>query len=610
MSNRRPTSFWRYTLNLELLTASLVFLLLLMTGLLTIRALEKRYIELFRADAEKMSLYLREHLAESIVQLDQLAALRPDSSTANLQRQLSPFSDLYLIDANQRVQQVLKASADSRVFRGFSFSNSKISSYLKNSGAAPGAEGSSQAKPLSTSVITRGLEDELASIYVQRPLPPGATTSSSDANLTLLARLNLRYIQSFLTQFSRFSGTPVLLVSDDGFVMLSGVDQAIPSIDLNFASATGGSLHPIRLKGKEWLPVVAADSGLGARIVTLVPLQLLREQQQAVVWAAAAASALVALILVVKSLRVRQGLFRPVGQFVEQLRHMESSFRTPSLSRQPLTTMAPLAANPTGEDFLEVQQLRGSFDALMAVIQRRDEILQQQLRTSLTAATIAHEINIPLGTLLLLCEQARFQMASAAGELDTADLVNTLHHQTQDLALVVERMRMLLRNVKTTLAPIRLSDAATSACTYVRNLLEEHQVSLACRSLQSDDTVVLGDASQLKTAITNLLRNAVEAVAPQPTGQRQIAMAIQHHPQSADKAEEVELVIADSGPGFSFLPSDDTLFQSTKPGGSGLGLFVVRTAMANHDGTVEVGRSAELGGAKVSLHFPVAALAL
>ena len=35
------------------------------------------------------------------------------------------------------------------------------------------------------------------------------------------------------------------------------------------------------------------------------------------------------------------------------------------------------------------------------------------------------------------------------------------------LMTAVKRMRMLLRNVKTTLEPIHLSDAATSACLYV-----------------------------------------------------------------------------------------------------------------------------------------------
>jgi signal transduction histidine kinase len=38
-----------------------------------------------------------------------------------------------------------------------------------------------------------------------------------------------------------------------------------------------------------------------------------------------------------------------------------------------------------------------------------------------------------------------------------------------------------------------------------------------------------------------------------------------------------------------------------------LGLFVVRTAMANHNGRVAIARSLGLGGAEVRLIFPVCA---
>lgn len=184
----------------------------------------------------------------------------------------------------------------------------------------------------------------------------------------------------------------------------------------------------------------------------------------------------------------------------------------------------------------------------------------------------------------------------------------TLHEQSLELSRVVERMRMLLRNVQTSLKPIRLSDVVTSSCTYVRHLLREHQVELACRGLEADDTLVLGDAGQLKTAATNLLRNAIEAVASRSQGRRRIAVALEHvdPPESSPtQSREVAIVVADNGPGFAFSPSDDTLFQTTKVSGSGLGLFVVRTAMANHNGRVAIARSPGLGGAEVRLVFPV-----
>jgi nitrogen fixation/metabolism regulation signal transduction histidine kinase len=47
----------------------------------------------------------------------------------------------------------------------------------------------------------------------------------------------------------------------------------------------------------------------------------------------------------------------------------------------------------------------------------------------------------------------------------------------------------------------------------------------------------------------------------------------------------------------------DTPLTTTKKGGTGIGLYVVRTAMENHRGRISFGKSA-LGGAEVKMIFP------
>lgn len=62
-------------------------------------------------------------------------------------------------------------------------------------------------------------------------------------------------------------------------------------------------------------------------------------------------------------------------------------------------------------------------------------------------------------------------------------------------------------------------------------------------------------------------------------------------------------MIEDSGPGYHPPDSDNTLFNTTKPKGTGLGLFIVQTTMENHGGRLEIGRS-PLGGAAFQMVFP------
>jgi signal transduction histidine kinase len=111
------------------------------------------------------------------------------------------------------------------------------------------------------------------------------------------------------------------------------------------------------------------------------------------------------------------------------------------------------------------------------------------------------------------------------------------------------------------------------------------------------DCLIDGDAVQLQFAISNLLRNAMEAIVAEDGTRREIEIAIEEEDQ------QVRLIVGDSGPGWLGGNLDDTLLASSKEEGTGIGLFVVQTTVANHRGTIEVGRS-PLGGAEFRITLP------
>lgn len=570
-----PVSIWRFNLAHELAATALAALALVAGSWFTLDQLERLYLQLHRSDAERVGQLLQEHLLEAREQLDRFAALSPQRQGDAAPLLLPAFSDLYRINTSKQVETVLKVTPGSRVFAGFSFAGSHLDGYLER----PPQNGAA------SSVIERGLEDERASVYF---------TSTDSAGQRLLARLNLSYLQDFLSRYQQSSGLPVLLVSRYGFVMLaSDPSLQVPAVDLNLAGARGLSPAILRQDNQAWLPLVANNSGLGGHIVTLVPTDRLEAQRRLVWLPTLVVSGLALLILFLKNRRLHQRLFDPVARFTEQIERLRTR-----VARAELSSLGSEAASSR---FREMAQIESSFEALMQTIRDRDHSLQQKLRTSLTAAAIAHEINLPLSTIRLRCQQADQQLRQhQLSGAQIRELVEGLQAESQQVSRVIEKMRMLLRNVQTDLVPMDLEVVVNGAITMLKRQWREQRVRLRCEGLgQEPPLIVAMDAAQLQMALSNLLRNAIEAVAEQPPDQRKVLLCLRRH------GDRALVGVADSGPGFSGDPEADTLMRSSKPAGSGLGLFVVRTSLTNHHGRLRIGRSAELGGAELWMELPL-----
>jgi len=263
-----------------------------------------------------------------------------------------------------------------------------------------------------------------------------------------------------------------------------------------------------------------------------------------------------------------------------------------------------LAALIIGLLLRRLRRRNQELQAVQQALDRQRQMLRQKLRTSLTAAAVAHEINQPLSSLSLISERLIQQAEATPGLAESLPLIQVLLTECQRVVELIEKMRMLLQSVESEQGPVSLIDATTSALTYLRRPIAAEDVQLQATGLTGPGTVIHGDGGQLQVAITNLLRNALAALLEEPRHQRQLAVTLRELPGW------VELVVADSGPGFpsSWLGRDlteDSLFQSSRATGMGLGLYLVGATVENHRGSVRLSRSRELGGAEVTLRFPL-----
>lgn len=169
-----------------------------------------------------------------------------------------------------------------------------------------------------------------------------------------------------------------------------------------------------------------------------------------------------------------------------------------------------------------------------------------------------------------------------------------------DAAAGVHRsMRTVVERLEKTLAvpAVALADPVAVAVSPIVEALARgaHRGITVETALEPCAAEVYEGADTLKRIAANVLCNAVEAA----RGRVRISCG----PSAPDR---IELVVEDDGPGFvdGFRVR---AFETGKAGGVGLGLFVVERLASLSRGELTLGRSEQLGGARVAVRLPRAA---
>jgi len=145
---------------------------------------------------------------------------------------------------------------------------------------------------------------------------------------------------------------------------------------------------------------------------------------------------------------------------------------------------------------------------------------------------------------------------------------------------VILRLRALFSKKEFAREPVDLTDAAREVIVLSMTDLERNRVIL--RTEFADDLPrTPGDRIQLQQVVSNLLRNASEAMSTVDDRPRLLRVAIQPHPGG-----QVCLSVADTGVGLVSEGMDRLFepFYTTKSDGMGIGLSVSRSIIESHQG--------------------------
>ena len=212
------------------------------------------------------------------------------------------------------------------------------------------------------------------------------------------------------------------------------------------------------------------------------------------------------------------------------------------------------------------------------------------------ARRLAHEIKNPLTPIQLSAERLQFKLAGklANGDADMlARGTQTIINQVQAMKRMVDDFRDYARMPAPEVAPLDLNGLIGE----VLGLYESSSARIETR-LAEQLPPVLGDATQLRQIIHNLLRNSEDAL----EGRAESCIEI-----STEMAGRwARLQIADNGPGFpaELLPRIFEPYVTTKARGTGLGLPIVKKIVEEHLGTIEISNAPE-GGARIDIRLPL-----
>jgi two-component system nitrogen regulation sensor histidine kinase NtrY len=240
-----------------------------------------------------------------------------------------------------------------------------------------------------------------------------------------------------------------------------------------------------------------------------------------------------------------------------------------------------------------------------------DDITQQLLDQrraawSDVARRIAHEIKNPLTPIQLAAErlQRRYGKKIESDDGTFAKLTDTIVRQVGDLRRMVDEFSSFARMPKPVFREESLLDIARQTMFLHEVAKPEIRFSLE----HEGPAPLVSDRRQLGQALTNLVKNAIEAVEArteaEPDGEPgMVAMTIR-------EGEEGQLLldIADNGIG---LPAERERivepYMTTRSRGTGLGLAIVKKIIEEHFGTMAF-TDRPGGGTIVTLCFDAATL--
>jgi len=368
-------------------------------------------------------------------------------------------------------------------------------------------------------------------------------------------------------------------------IYITGKDQVI-ALYKKGDRMTGEALH---WKVREQFFELKGLAGDYKRASELKIQKALEESREKVQRLAAAAIAFMTIALIFAGLLV----FIMISQIFLPIR---------KLSRETAVIDEPVAP-ASGDEFrllrTRVHGLMEHIDRTRSELEQSQELLMNSEKMALVgklSTEVAHSIRNPMTSI-------NMRLFSLKRNIDLTEV------QKEDFEVVAEEMRRLdniVRNFLEFSRPhklkkqrINISSVVDMTLDLLVYRLELHSIKVI-RKQDASLPLIEADPELLKEVFVNLMVNACEAI--ENGGEVTIT---EQEGVAENIGRAVVVKVADNGPGMSEELQKRVLepFETTKPQGTGLGLFIAVRIVKEHGGTLEL-HSTEGQGTTFILTFP------
>jgi signal transduction histidine kinase len=215
-------------------------------------------------------------------------------------------------------------------------------------------------------------------------------------------------------------------------------------------------------------------------------------------------------------------------------------------------------------------------------------------------ASIAHEINQPLGSILINAETAQSILTSPSPDIaELNEIVGDIVRDDRRASEVIRRMKSLLKKAPFELKSLDLNDVARETVEFLSSLAVARKVELTS-VITPDALPILGDRIQLQQVILNLVVNGIDAMKDNSSENRIISI------RTSRVEKFAQLAVSDRGPGIPEGKLKEVFepFFTSKAEGMGMGLSIARTIIEAHHGLISA-KNRDHGGATFRIKLPV-----